>query len=64
MDFAERIKELSKRCITASKKALTEEATKTSVILPFIQTLGFDPFDLDEVVPELNADVGLKKVRK
>ena len=64
MDFAERIKELPKRSITASKKALTEEATKTSVILPFIQTLGFDPFDLDEVVPELNADVGLKKVRK
>jgi len=64
MDFAERIKELSKRSITASKKALTEEATKTSVILPFIQTLGFDPFNLDEVVPELNTDVGLKKVRK
>ena len=64
MDFAERIKELSKRSITASKKALTEEATKTSVILPFIQTLGFDPFNLDEVVPELNADVGLKKGEK
>ena len=64
MDFAERIKELSKRSMTASKKALTEEATKTSVILPFIQTLGFDPFNLDEVVPELNADVGLKKGEK
>jgi hypothetical protein len=61
MDFKAKIGELSKRSSMATKKALTEEATKTSVVLPFIQSLGFDPFNLDEVVPEFIADVGLKK---
>lgn len=64
MDFAARVKELAKRSIHASKLALTEEATKTSVILPLIQTLGFDVFNLDEVVPEYISDVGLKKGEK
>ena len=64
MDFAERVKELSKRSKHASKHALTEEATKTAVVLPFIQTLGFDVFNLEEVVPEFIADVGLKKGEK
>jgi len=64
MDFKSKIGELSKRSTQASKKALTEEATKTSVILPFIQALGFDPFNLDEVVPEFVADVGLKRGEK
>ena len=64
MDFKAKIDELSKRSSMASKKALTEEATKTSVVLPFIQSLGFDPFSLDEVVPEFIADVGLKKGEK
>ena len=64
MDFATRVKELAKRSSHASKLALTEEATKTSVILPFIQALGFDVFNLDEVVPEYISDVGLKKGEK
>lgn len=64
MQFAEKIRELSKRSVIATSKALTEEATKTSVVLPFIQALGFDPFNLDEVVPEFISDVGLKKGEK
>ena len=64
MEFAARVKELAKRSIHASKLALTEEATKTSVILPFIQALGFDIFNLDEIVPEYISDVGLKKGEK
>jgi predicted type IV restriction endonuclease len=64
MDFTARVKELARRSVNASKHALTEEATKTSVVLPFIQTLGFDVFNLDEVVPEFISDVGLKKGEK
>lgn len=63
-DFNEQIEALSKRSKTAEQHALTEEATKTSVILPFIQALGFDVFNLDEVTPEFIADVGLKKGEK
>jgi hypothetical protein len=64
MTFAERIKDLSRRSKNASKHALTEEATKTSVVLPMLQAFGFDPFNLDEVLPEFVADVGLKKGEK
>lgn len=64
MEFNEKIAALAKRSATASQKALTEEATKTSVVLPFIQALGFDPFNLDEVIPEFVSDVGTKKGEK
>ena len=64
VEFVDRVKELSKRSLNASKHALTEEATKTSVILPLIQALGFDVFNLEEVIPEFIADVGLKKGEK
>jgi hypothetical protein len=64
MTFPERVKELAKRSKQASKQALTEEATKTSVVLPLIQALGFDVFNLNEVEPEFVADVGLKKGEK
>lgn len=64
MDFAQRVKDLSARSRHASQHAITEEATKTSVVLPFIQALGFDVFNLEEVVPEFIADVGIKKGEK
>lgn len=63
-DFKKKIQDLATRSRTASKQALTEEATKTSVILPLIRALGFDVFDLSEVVPEFVADVGVKKGEK
>ena len=64
MDFAHKVKDLARRSKHASEHALTEEATKTSIILPFIQALGFDVFDLNEVTPEFVADVGIKKGEK
>ena len=64
MDFAQRISDLTNRSKHASRLALTEEATKTAVVLPFIQALGFDVFNLEEVVPEFVADVGIKKGEK
>lgn len=64
MDFSQRVKDLSARSRHASQHALTEEATKTAVVLPFIQALGFDVFNLEEVTPEFIADVGIKKGEK
>lgn len=63
-DFFERVSQISSRSKVAERQALTEEATKTSVILPFLQTLGFDVFNLDEVIPEFTSDVGTKKGEK
>ena len=64
MEFSESIADLTRRSKNAEKQAETEEATKTAVVLPFLQALGFDVFDLDEVVPEFIADVGTKKGEK
>lgn len=64
MEFSEKIASLSRRSKSAEKQAETEEATKTAVVLPFLQALGFDVFDLNEVVPEFVADVGIKKGEK
>lgn len=63
-DFEAKIESLTGRSKSAERQAMTEEATKTSVIMPFIQALGFDVFDLDEVVPEFTTDVGTKKGEK
>lgn len=64
MEFSQKIAEVATRSRTASKLALTEEATKTSVILPFLQALGYDVFNLEEVIPEYIADQGIKKGEK
>ena len=42
----------------------TEEATKTSLIMPFFSVLGYDVFDTDEFLPEFTCDVATKKGEK
>lgn len=64
MDFKDSIRDVAKRSRVARDTAETEEATKSSVIMPFIRALGFDVFDLTQVVPEYTADVGVKKGEK
>jgi len=64
MDFADRIAELSTRAARQLEHTATEEATKNALVLPFIQALGYDPFNLQEVIPEFTADVGVKKGEK
>ena len=41
--------------------AYSEEATKTALVMPFLEVLGYDVFDPREVVPEYVTDVGLKR---
>ncbi len=64
MSFEEKLKELALRINSLSDKIETEEATKTSFILPFFQILGYDIFNPVEFIPELTADVGIKKGEK
>ena len=49
MDFKDQIKLLSERVIKLKNNIATEEATKTALIMPFIQALGYDIFDPTEV---------------
>lgn len=64
MNFTEEITQFAKRIESIKGKILTEEATKTSIILPFFQLLGYDVFNPSEFVPEFTADAGTKKGEK
>lgn len=64
ISLSEKMYALSQR-ITKIKGSLeTEEATKTSIILPFLQILGYDIFDPEIVVPEFTAEIANKKGEK
>jgi predicted type IV restriction endonuclease len=63
-EFKQQIKSLSNRIERIKGNIHTEEATKTSLIMPLIQTLGYDIFNPEELVPEYIADVGIKKGEK
>lgn len=58
------VRDLAKRAQVAKSTAQTEEATKNAAIMPFIRALGFDVFDLRQVIPEYVADVGVKRGEK
>ena len=64
MSFEEQIKDYSQRILSLQSNISTEEATKTSLIMPFFQILGYDVFNPAEFTPEFIADVGIKKGEK
>ena len=64
MDFIDQLKQFSKRVESIKDSIQTEEATKTSIIMPFFAMLGYDVFNPAEFVPEFTADVGIKKGEK
>lgn len=64
MEFEDKLKEFALRIEKLKKSITTEEATKTSLIMPFFQILGYDVFNPNEFTPEYTADVGIKKGEK
>ncbi len=64
MEFVEKLNQFSQRLESLKDSIATEEATKTSMIMPFFQMLGYDVFNPLEFVPEYTADVGIKKGEK
>ncbi len=64
MEFAEKLNQFAQRVESLKDSIATEEATKTSIIMPFFQMLGYDVFNPLEFVPEFTADVGIKKGEK
>ena len=55
MEFENQIQKLSDRIEKNKVNVTTEEATKTSFILPLLNILGFDIFDPNIVIPEFTA---------
>lgn len=64
MNFEEQMRSFATRTAAIKGNIATEEATKTSIIMPFFQILGYDVFNPMEFVPEFTADVGIKKGEK
>lgn len=64
MDFIDHLRVLSSRIANTKDMIQTEEATKTSMVMPLIQILGYNVFDPMEVTPEFVADIGTKKGEK
>ncbi|MFC5736170.1 type I restriction endonuclease [Sinirhodobacter huangdaonensis] len=58
------LKGLSERIRQHAATIITEEAVKTSIVLPFLQSLGYDVFNPAEVIPEFTADAVGKKGEK
>lgn len=64
MEFEEKLKKFVERIDKIKNTISTEEATKTSLIMPFFSILGYDVFNPNEFTPEYIADVGIKKGEK
>ena len=64
MELLGSLKQLAEKVASMKGTIVTEEATKTAFVLPFLNILGYDIFNPNEVVPEFIADIGIKKGRR
>jgi hypothetical protein len=64
MDLKDQLKQIADKISKFKDSTQTEEATKNAFIMPFINALGYDIFNPQEVVPEFVADIGSKKGEK
>jgi len=64
MDLKDHLKQINDKINKFKDSIQTEEATKNAFIMPFINALGYDIFNPQEVVPEFVADIGSKKGEK
>ena len=60
MDFKDTIRQLADKIAKQKDVIQTEEATKTSFIMPMIAALGYDIFNPFEVIPEMDCDLTKK----
>ena len=61
MELIDKFKLLGQKAVKSGPSLINEEITKTALIMPFIQLLGYDVFDPSEVIPEFQAQAGVKK---
>ena len=64
MEIEARLADLASVVKQHREVLLTEEAAKNALVMPFLQTLGYNVFNPSEVVPEYTADVGTKRGEK
>jgi hypothetical protein len=54
-DLKKQLVEYSMKALVVADRAENEAATRMFLIMPFLQLLGYDPYDPDEIVPEADA---------
>jgi predicted type IV restriction endonuclease len=59
-DFRERLIAHAKVAVERAGRAATEAATNQYLVMPFVQLLGYDPLDPDEIIPEAHASFSEK----
>ena len=59
-DFRQKIRAFAERAVTLAPRCVNEESTKLFLILPFLNLLGYDDRNPDEVCPEHGADFSEK----
>jgi predicted type IV restriction endonuclease len=64
MDFVNQVQALAERIEKQNTTIASEEATKNTFVLPFIQALGYDIFNPKEVLSEFTADGGRENGEK
>ena len=64
MELQIKLNQLIENIKRLKENVTTEEATKTSFVLPLLSALGYDVFNPTIVVPEFTADIGRKKNEK
>ena len=64
MDLIDRLRAIGSRAQQTAGKLETEEATKMALVVPFIEALGYQTWNPDDVVPEFNSDIMVKKEGK
>jgi hypothetical protein len=61
MEFKESIKSLAERSLRVKPQLKTEEHVKHYLIMPFVQSMGYDIFDPSDIVPEYVLEPGNEK---
>ena len=64
MELTSALEEIGKVIRDHRSSLETEEAAKTTLVMPFLQALGYNVFNPSEVVPEFVADIGTKRGEK
>jgi len=64
MDFTERVANDADRAEDQLENIQNEQSTQKALVMPFIKALGYDVYDLNEVVPEFTADFAEQKGEK
>jgi hypothetical protein len=59
-DFRQKVRSFAERVVGLAPRCTNEESTKLFLILPFLNFLGYDDRNPDEVCPEHNADFSEK----